>query len=179
MAGKQLVRHSRRRKRRTRAHIIADLSVNHVERFILRCGHTAEIRKHDYGIDMVIEFYNRAGEVKNGEVLVQIKATDHLKWSSPGRTILFDIDSRDLHYWNDFTQPVMLVLYDARNDRAYWLYLQAYFQAMPKFDLHRARTAVRVHIPGENVLNDAAILRFAKYNDDVVRQQQGTVQHHD
>ncbi len=29
------------RKRRTREHVIADLSVNHVERFILQCGWTA------------------------------------------------------------------------------------------------------------------------------------------
>jgi hypothetical protein len=30
------------RKRRTREHVIADLSVNHVERLVLRCGWTVE-----------------------------------------------------------------------------------------------------------------------------------------
>jgi hypothetical protein len=40
------------RKRRTREHIIADLSVNHVERLILRCGWVARRMNPDYGIDL-------------------------------------------------------------------------------------------------------------------------------
>src|SRR5436309_2496106 len=40
------------RKRRTREHIIADLSVNHVERQALLCGHVVERRVFDYGIDL-------------------------------------------------------------------------------------------------------------------------------
>src|SRR5437660_1542756 len=38
------------RKRRTREHVIADLSINHVERCVLRCGWTAERTRYDYGI---------------------------------------------------------------------------------------------------------------------------------
>ena len=34
-------------------HIIADLSVNHVERFVLRCGYTLERTVHDYGVDLL------------------------------------------------------------------------------------------------------------------------------
>ena len=30
------------KKRRTREHVIADLGINHVERQLLLCGHTAE-----------------------------------------------------------------------------------------------------------------------------------------
>jgi hypothetical protein len=40
------------RKRRTREHVIADLSINHVERFIRRCGWTAERTRHDYGLNL-------------------------------------------------------------------------------------------------------------------------------
>jgi len=42
-----------RRKRRTREHVIADLSANHVERHVLRSGHTVERLVHDYGIEGV------------------------------------------------------------------------------------------------------------------------------
>src|SRR5438309_953040 len=49
------------RKRRTREHVIADLSVNHVERFVLRCGWTVQRTTHDYGIDLSMETYNAAG----------------------------------------------------------------------------------------------------------------------
>ena len=40
-----------RRKRWTRGHVIADLSANHVERFVLECGFAAEVTRHDYGVD--------------------------------------------------------------------------------------------------------------------------------
>jgi hypothetical protein len=35
------------RKRRTREHVIADLSVNHVERFALLCGFVSEHMRYD------------------------------------------------------------------------------------------------------------------------------------
>ena len=39
------------RKQRTRQHVIADQSVNHVERFIIDEGHTAQRLEKDYGYD--------------------------------------------------------------------------------------------------------------------------------
>ena len=50
----EIQRHAMRkytRKRRTREHVIADLSVNHLERVVLRAGHTVERFRHDYGFD--------------------------------------------------------------------------------------------------------------------------------
>ncbi|MBL8867481.1 MAG: hypothetical protein JNK93_18130, partial [Planctomycetia bacterium] len=38
------------RKRRTREHVIADMSANFVERKVLECGHVLEIRTKDYGL---------------------------------------------------------------------------------------------------------------------------------
>ena len=46
------------RKRRTREHIIADLSVNHVERAILRAGHTTQRVLQDYGFDLYLTTYD-------------------------------------------------------------------------------------------------------------------------
>jgi hypothetical protein len=50
------------RKRRTRAHIIADLSVHRVEGFVLRCGWTVERTRFDYGIDLDISPHRRFGK---------------------------------------------------------------------------------------------------------------------
>ena len=69
---------SERRKRRTREHVIADLSVNHVERLVLRCGWVARRMNPDCGIDLYMETYNHDGEVENGGVWFQLKATDRL-----------------------------------------------------------------------------------------------------
>jgi hypothetical protein len=47
----------RGRKRRTREHVLADLSVHHVEGPILRCGFAAERVRHDYGVDLYMTTY--------------------------------------------------------------------------------------------------------------------------
>jgi hypothetical protein len=51
--------HKPTRKRRTRAHVIADRSVNHVERYALICGFVVERMTHDCGIDL--ELFPRPG----------------------------------------------------------------------------------------------------------------------
>ena len=72
---------SNRRKRRTREHIISDLSVNHVERLILRCGWVARRMNPDYGIDLYMETYNDQGEIENEGVWFQLN--DHLDLADP------------------------------------------------------------------------------------------------
>src|SRR6516165_1361320 len=111
------------RKRRTREHVIADLSVNHVERFILRCGWTVERSRYDYGIDLDMHTYNSRGEAENGKILFQLKATDVLKKSTDGKVILVRLEWRDVLFWANEGEPVILVIYDAREDKAYWLYV--------------------------------------------------------
>jgi len=83
------------RKKRTREHVIADLSVNHVERFILRCGFSVERVFHDYGLDLYMSTYDSAGEAENGMVLFQLKATDHLKLRADGEALLLRIERTD------------------------------------------------------------------------------------
>src|SRR5260370_27882324 len=67
------------RKRRTRAHVIADLSINHVEKRVLQCGWVVQRFSPDYGLDLLMSTFNRRGEIENGDVRLQVKATDTLK----------------------------------------------------------------------------------------------------
>ncbi len=60
------------RKRRTRGHIIADLSANHVEKYVLLCGYSVERVVHDYGVDLLLYTYTEAGEVENETVKIQV-----------------------------------------------------------------------------------------------------------
>ena len=62
-----------RRKRRTRAHIIADLSLHHVAYRIVKRGHTIEPIRSDYGYDGSIFTYNGRGEIENGNIFIQLK----------------------------------------------------------------------------------------------------------
>src|SRR5436309_1383801 len=87
------------RKRRTREHVIADLAVNHVERQGLLCGYSFEQIVHDYGLDRILFTYNASGEIEDGEVFLQIKATEQGKRVEKGQAIAFRVTRSDLATW--------------------------------------------------------------------------------
>jgi hypothetical protein len=157
------------RKRRTREHVIADLSVNHVERAVLRCGWTVERTRFDYGIDLDMKTYSPNGEIENGKVLFQLKATDSLKRSADGMAISIRLEWRDLLFWVNEAAPVVLIIYDAKEDKAYWLYLQDYFRQVRWAERATATTRVTIHVPVDSVLDEAAIRRFARFRDEFQR----------
>jgi hypothetical protein len=167
------------RKRRTREHIIADLSVNHVERHILLCGWTVQRAAHDYGIDLEMRTYDRQGEIENGQVYLQLKATDHLKVSADGQEIPWRLERADLCAWIEEPWPVIVVVYDAAADTAYWLYVQAYFAKQKGFNAKRGSRTVTVRIPRSRRLDGEAVQGFARFRDAVMAQTRGKVEHHE
>ncbi len=46
--------------------MIADLSVNHVERHVLRCGYALNRWWPDYGVDLTLFTFDREGQVEPG-----------------------------------------------------------------------------------------------------------------
>ena len=61
-------------------HIIEDLSVNYtVERQVLLAGYSVQRIVRDYGIDLFVATYDASGVLENGDIRIQIKATDSLK----------------------------------------------------------------------------------------------------
>lgn len=167
---------TRRRKIRTRGHVIADLSANHVERHALLCGFSVERIVHDYGIDLTLLTYARNGEVENGQVLLQLKATDKLNVRAGQQSISFLVARADLALWLDEPMPVILVVYDARADVAYWLYVQADFEQRG-VDLGMLGNKVTVRLPTANVLNQEAMYQFARYKEHVLAQVKGRIDH--
>lgn len=175
--GQALAEH--KRKRRTREHVIADLSANHVERFVLRCGHIVERPAHDYGIDLVMNTFDVNGEIENGDVRIQLKATDSLVLTNDQQAIVYRLKRTDIRRWCSEPDPVILVVYDAPSDVAYWIYVQAYFEQLPSFDPDQAGVTFTIHIPRSNTLSEDAIRQFARFRDDVLRQRRGVVRHHE
>jgi hypothetical protein len=144
-----------------------------VERQALLCGYSVERRWHDYGIDLVITTYNQRGDVENGEILVQLKATDHLKRVSRGQMVACRIERADLRAWLHEPMPVILVVYDAAKDKAFWLYVQQHFQQQPRFNPLRGSADLTVRIPHGNVVNSAAVQHFARCRDLLLAQMEG------
>jgi hypothetical protein len=60
------------RKTRTREHVIADLSINHVERQLLLGGCSVKRIHHDYGYDLTMTSFNDQSEIEGGHVYYQV-----------------------------------------------------------------------------------------------------------
>jgi hypothetical protein len=133
-------------KLRTREHVIADLSLNHLERHVLLGGGIVSRPYRDYGYDFMLTSFNARGEVEAGYVFFQLKATDDLRLLADGKTISWPISRRDLLLWLDEACPVILVVYDGKRDRAFWLDIQAYFADRPSAGLFLAGQTIDVHL---------------------------------
>lgn len=157
------------RKRRTREHVIADLSVNYVERLVLRCGWVPRRMNPDYGIDLYMETYNDREEVENEGVWFQLKATDQLSLVAKRQAIPVRMEWRDLLFWLNERMPGILVVYDAMQERAWWLHLQEALRRIKHKKPSRPAASVTFHIPLGNPLDEAAIRRFAKLRDAALR----------
>ncbi len=139
------------RKRRTREHVIADLSVNHVERLVLRCGYTVQRAAADYGYDLWMETYQDSGEVEDDYVRLQLKASDSLREYELTQEDVFSfpVSARDYRLWTEAVLPVFFILYDARLEEAYWLDVQEFASAHPQ---DPAGKSVRLRVPRRHVL---------------------------
>ena len=135
--------------------------------------------EHDYGIDLVMFTYDTSGEIENGQVFIQLKATDKLSLLEDGTMITYSVKRSDLELWLKEPMPCILVLYDTVSDIAYWMYLQAYFENKPDFDLAQVNDTITVHIHSTKVVDEAAVKRFATFRDDVLRQVDSLIRHNE
>jgi hypothetical protein len=92
-------------KLRTREHVLADLSINYVERQVLLCGGAVVRNPVDYGYDLILFSFNPRGEVEGGYAFFQVKATDNLPLLADGKTVSWVISRRDLLLWLDEVCP--------------------------------------------------------------------------
>ena len=150
------------RKQRTRQHIIADLSVNYVERIIFEEGYSVESPASDYGYDLVMKTHDSDGFIEAGTVYIQLKSSDNLVHSNG--IYSFDMDIRDYNLWRAELMPVVLILFDAIARRAYWLPVQQYFRENPTRRPRPGAKTIRVHVARRQSINRRALrkMRLAK-----------------
>jgi hypothetical protein len=154
------------------------LSINHVERQALLAGFAVQRIVRDYGIDLFIATYDPSGDVENGEIRIQLKATDAPRLVQGGQCIAVRVDQRDFRHWLMEPMPVILAAYDAGRDEAYWLYVQEHFEGGGAGRFDRAGATMTVHIPRSNLVTPAAMRGFAAFRDRILRQLEGLT-HHD
>jgi hypothetical protein len=155
------------RKQRTREHIIAEMSVNHVERLALACGYTVQRPAPDYGFDLRLETFQENGEVEEEYVPLQLKATDVIERYELAAEdyFSFPVSVKDYHLWTATLMPVFLILYDAHTQEAYWL-------SIPENETANKPQAqgqtMHLHIPRSHVLGVQTIRRMRKRKNDEV-----------
>lgn len=155
------------RKRRTRQHVIADQSVNYVERFIIDEGHTTQRLIQDYGYDLILFSYDGQGYAEPGVAFLQLKAAETL--TQAGSHYGYDLDIRDYNLWMAENAPVFLVLFDATRRRAYWLHVQPYFRKDASRQPKKGARTVRVLVPRRQAVGcrGVAAMRELKRTADV------------
>ncbi|MFN4254241.1 MAG: DUF4365 domain-containing protein [Saprospiraceae bacterium] len=148
------------RKTRTRQHIIEDLGFNHTERFILKAGFTVQrYDRNDYGYDGIVHTFNSTGEIESFSILFQLKSTDGIRWVESRAGFGLDISVRDLELWLSGVLPVLVILYDASLEKAYFIDLQEYLQTHRK-QLQSVRKFVRIHFHPENQFGTDSIQKI-------------------
>jgi len=163
------------RKRRTREHVMADQSVNYVERFVIDEGHTAQRQQHDYGYDLNVITYDRDGYVEPGAFFLQLKAAESLNES--GAHYTFDLDVRDFNLWMMELLPVILVLFDATRRRAYWLHVQSYFRQDPARVPQPGAKTIRVRVPKRQAVSRRAVATMRALKQEKLTRLKGLVDH--
>ncbi|HVC98015.1 MAG TPA: DUF4365 domain-containing protein [Pirellulales bacterium] len=161
------------RKQRTREHVIADQSVNYVERFVLCEGHTVQRQEHDYGYDLNVITYDGDGYVEPGSFYLQVKAAENL--NEIGTDFVFDLDVRDYNLWMRELMPVILVLFHAARGRAYWLYVQRYFRQDHARQPKQGTKTVRVRVPKRQAVNRRAVAAMRAIKQDMLTRLKGLV----
>ena len=173
--GSGVAKKSSPRPRRTREHIIASQSHNYVEKFFIDKGHTVD-RLTDYGTDMMVNTFDKDGYAENGEIRIQLKASDSFRYSKSNSAILFEIAVRHYHLWTKEPMPVFLVLYDAKKIKAYWLYVKEYFATTGKKPSKNAKSIV-VRVPVKNELTEQTIDYMRARKAAILDKMKGHIQH--
>ena len=80
----------------------------------------------------------------------QLKSTDFIQHTKKKDSFVFDLSQRDLEAWLLESNMMLLVLYDAQSEIAYYLDLQTYFNEKG-VNFSKKRKFVRIYIPFNNV----------------------------
>lgn len=154
-------------KRRTPEHVVADMSVNFLERRVLECGWVMEVMRSDYGIDAAIITFTPEGYVEPGLVYVQVKSARRLRLVDNGRSASLRLERSHIRAWMSEPFPVMIVLYDASSDAALWMHLQASASASTAAT-GKKRGMVSVRIPLDAKLSAESIQAFRSLKQSIL-----------
>lgn len=144
--------------KRSREHVIEEDSEKFVERIIPSQWNQGRY-KRDYGIDLLYEIaVNR--EMTGANFSIQLKSTDNLKINKQGN-IPCSIETKTIRYFLERPEPVIFLIYDVKNDKGYWTWIQDFIRSelKPKWKTQKKAT---IRIPVSNVFDRDALRTIEK-----------------
>jgi hypothetical protein len=102
--------------------------------------------------------FDENGFAEPGSVYFQLKASESLR--TIGTAYVFDVDIRDYNLWIHEEMPVILVVYDARRRKAFWVAIQEYFDDEMTRQPRMGARSVRLRIPKNHAVNRRAIQKM-------------------
>lgn len=126
-------------------------------------GWKYRVQDKDNDIDGEIEVFSKEGETTAKIVKVQLKSTSSLKKGE--ELITFDCPVKFLNFCDVCDIPVIIVLYDVEEKKAYWLWTQQYiFKVLDKNNENwrNNTSSVTIKIPITN-----EVLEDSKFYDEI------------
>lgn len=120
-------------------------------------------QNEDYGIDLEIMIFENHKST-NISFSCQLKSTDNIE--TQNGFIKYSIDTEHLYDFFKQSRPFIFIIYDNKNDNAYWLIIQTYIwdilsKTKPDWNLQKTIT---LEIPIENKINNKESVKMAIIN---------------
>lgn len=152
--------------KRTRDHVLETETEKFVQQFI-PSEWIAEKEKHDYGIDLRVEIATPSSILRRGEeeaasqvtgayFSIQLKGTDDLNLNKAKTLISHRCAVSALNYYLNRPEPVIYLVYDAKNKKAYWVFIQDYMRTRPD-NTWKKQDTFTIHIPVANIFDSDSI----------------------
>jgi hypothetical protein len=132
---------------RPRSHEVEDLSRNRLRDAFNGVGWTVEDLRKDYGEDLLVRIFDN-GIATPLSFFVQAKGTDAIQnYASATGPIFVPLKREHVNHWREFSEPVIVALWDSKADRIYWNCVQTYlFTEEGKTALAAATETLRIPV---------------------------------
>lgn len=138
---------------RPRSHVLETESMQFVQKSFPK-EWIIEKGQSDYGVDLIIEIVED-DSVTGAHFLIQLKSTDNLVINKKG-FVSHSCNTKTLQYFLERTEPVIYLVYDAKKQIGYWIWIKDYLMNQPSSDWKIQDNFV-IKIPRDNFLNKEAI----------------------
>lgn len=142
---------------RPRSHEIEDISRQRLRSIFSKLGWVVWDLYPDYGEDLLVRVFIEA-KATHYSFFVQAKGTDKIEKyiQKEGTYISYPIDIEHIEHWKNFSEPVIITVWDAKSDTTYWEIIQDYLGSK-NLNTSKKRKSMSIHIPIINVLDEKGL----------------------